>query len=109
MVADGTVVSGVDNQPTAIGNQKRRSIVASHVVRAQADSNHIGRIQRLLPEAALSGCTNLCGVVHEEIETAVLTTDVGEEICHCQIVCVIEHNSYSCPACARHEFGCFIY
>src|SRR6266481_3104136 len=76
-----------------------RSVISGHKMRAQADGNHIGGLDRLLPEAARRWSTyQLRGIIHKNIHAAVLCFHALEKCGHSSVVLMIHSDSNSSPA-----------
>src|SRR6266436_5737826 len=67
-------------------------------MRAQADGNHLGSLDWLLPEAARRWVTyQLRSIIHQDIHAAVLCFHALEQCGHSSVVFVIHSDSNSSP------------
>src|SRR5260221_12546751 len=78
-------------------------------MRAQADGNHLGRLDWLLPEAARRWVTyQLRSIIHQDIHAAVLCFHALEQCGHSSVVFVIHSDSNSSPSGRRDKIRGFV-
>src|SRR6267154_2470571 len=75
-------------------------------MRAQADGNHLGSLDWLLPEAARRWVTyQLRSIIHQDIHAAVLCFHALEQCGHSSVVFVIHNDSNSSPSGRCDKIG----
>src|SRR3981189_2432806 len=71
-------------------------VISGHKMRAQADGNHVGSLDRLLPEAARRWSTyQLRSIIYQDIHAAVLCFHALEKCGHSSVVLMIHSDSNS--------------
>jgi hypothetical protein len=106
-IADRAIMTCIDNQPSAIGDQQRRGMVAGDIVRAKTDCDQVDHVEGRFPKATWSWRPNLRRVIDQDVEPAMFSADPGEQVGDRNIVTMIDGSGDPGAAGARDEFGGF--